>query len=342
MNHLFRGRVELLLLIPLVVALLAACSPKVQVDIGRGAERELVARPVLADPNPGKSKVAMIDVRGLIADAREPDLFDQGVNPVDRFVTQLGLAERDGDVAAVIVRITSPGGTVTASDIMHRELRRFEQTTHKPVVASLGEVAASGGYYLALASDRIVAEPTTITGSVGVIMPTINFSEGLNRIGIYSRSVKSAANKDLANPLEPMRDEQYAVLQGLVDQYFARFKGLVLERRPRIKPEDVPNCTDGRVFSGDQAVALGLADEVGGMREAFAAAKTLAGLRAATLVKYSDKDRPARSIYAVDDTPTPAAQQSGLNLHLNLAGPLAGSAASETSGIYYLWMPGAP
>jgi protease-4 len=327
----------LLAFLTLVSILLPACNPKVQVDIGRGPERELVASTVLTDENAGKAKIAIIDVRGLLADAERPDFFGQGINPVDRFVHLLQLAQEDQDIAAIIIRITSPGGTVTASDIMYRELRRFENESHKPVVASLGEVAASGGYYLALGADRIVAEPTSITGSIGVIMPTVNISAGLNSIGIYSRSVKSAANKDLANPLEPMRDEQFAVLQHLVDEYFARFKGLVLERRTAIKPEDVANCTDGRVFSGEEAAKLGIVDEVGGIRESFAAAKKLANLSSATLVKYADKDHPARSIYALSNTPQPAAQSSGINLHMDLGNPLNQS-ATETSGVYYLWM----
>jgi protease-4 len=342
-SHDRLARVFSLAALAALVCGLWACTPKVQIDVGvgRGAERKLVASPVLADKEPGQAKVAMIDVRGMLADAERPDLFGQGTNPVDRFVTQLALAENDPDIAAIIIRITSPGGTVTASDIMYRELRRFELVSHKPVVASLGEVAASGGYYLALGSDRIIAEPTSITGSIGVIMPTINFSAGLNSIGIRSRSVKSGANKDLANPLEPMRDEQYALIQALVDEYFARFRTLVLERR-HIKPEDVSTCTDGRVFSGEDAAKLGLVDEVGGVREAFESAKKLAGLKAATLVKYADKDHPARSIYALSDGPQPQAQSSGLNVHLDLGGPLGQVSASETSGIYYLWMPMAP
>jgi protease IV len=329
------------ILAALLLSTLAACNPRVQVDIGRGEERKLVATTILADENPGSAKVAIIDVRGMLADAQRPDLFGQGINPVDRFVTLLSIAEKDENVRALILRITSPGGTVTASDIMYRELRRFQDTTHKPVVASLGEVAASGGYYLAVGTDRIVAEPTSITGSVGVIMPTINVSAGLNSIGIRSRSVKSGANKDLANPLEPIREDQYAVLQGLVDEYFARFKTLVLERRPNIKPENIDKCTDGRVFSGAQAAALGLVDETGGMREAFAAAKKLAGLTSASLVKYADEDHPARSAYSLNPAPA-AAQQSGINVHLDLAGPIGAVSGMETSGIYYLWIPPTP
>ena len=320
--------------IMLMVGTLVGCSPKVMIDVGAaGSERNLVATAVLKDTNPGKDKVAIIDVRGMLADAHKPTLLGQGVNPVDSFVTRLELAERDPDVKAVILRITSPGGTVTASDIMYREVRRFEEVTHKPVIASLGEIAASGGYYLALSSDEIIAEPTSITGSIGVIMPTINVSEGLERIGIRSRSVKSGANKDIGNPLEPMREPQYAILQGMIDEYFARFKGLVIERRPGIKLEDIPMCTDGRVFSGANAKALGLVDDTGGVREAFAAAKQRAGIAGATLVKYADEDYPARTVYTSTDA---AAPSSGVTLRLDTGF----AETAETGGFFYLWMPG--
>jgi protease IV len=205
-----------------------ACAPlSVTIGVGPG-DRKLHETTVLTDTGGDGDKVAMIDVRGLIADVREPALFGEGHNPVDEFLSRLERAGKDGSVKAVILRINSPGGTVTASDILYREVLRFRETTKKPVVASLGEVAASGGYYLALSADRIIAQPTSITGSIGVIIPTVNFSEGLSRIGIQSRSIKSGPNKDIANPLEPIREGQYAVLQGIVDEFYASFKGLVI------------------------------------------------------------------------------------------------------------------
>jgi protease-4 len=294
---------------------------------------------VLTDKDPGQARIALIDVRGLLIDARKPSLLGEGSNPVDRFIQHLALAEADNDVKAVVVRINSPGGTVTSSDIMHRELRRFMERSKKPVVVSLGEIAASGGYYLAIASDHIIAEPTTVTGSIGVIMPTFNFSEGLNKIGIRSKSVKSAANKDMANPFEPIRDGQYEVLQGLVDEFFARFKALVLERRT-IDPANVATVTDGRVFTGQQALKLGLVDELGGVREAFHTAKKLASLDRAAMVKYSGTGNPARTAYSLSETPAAAQSQGpGMTLRMDMGGPLADVAPSETSGLYYLWMP---
>ncbi len=293
---------------------------------------------------PSDAKVAMIDVRGTLADAKSSTLLGEGDNPVDRFAAELDRASKDHNVKALLVRINSPGGTVAASDTMYRELRRFADTTKKPVVASLGEVAASGGYYLALAADRVVAEPSTITGSIGVIFPTLNVADGLNRLGIRSRAITSGANKDLANPLEPPREQHYAIIKGTVDEFYGQFKGLVVARRPSLKPEDVPGATDGRVFTGAHAVAIGLADETGGVREAFETAKGLAGLKKARLVKYVGSGEAAQSIYAHASPPGArhaSNQPTQLNLiQLNLAGAVLDDRAR--SGFYYLWAPELP
>jgi protease-4 len=255
---------------------------------------KLVETTVEADRNYGENKVALIDVRGLIAERTEAGLFSNGSSSVDELACRLKRAELDPQVKAVILRINSPGGTVTASDMMYREVRRFEEETKKPVIASFGEVAASGGYYLGLSADRIIAEPTSITGSIGVIIPTVNFSEGLARIGITSRSVKSGKNKDLGNPLEPAREEHFAVLQTTVDEFYAGFKALVVERRGRAAGEgmttldraQLDDLTDGRIVTGARAVAVGLADQTGGIRDAFRVAKSMAKIERARLVKY--------------------------------------------------------
>lgn len=254
----------------------------------------------------GSGKVALIDVRGMIIDAAQRGFLTPASNPVDELVARLQRAEKDPQVRAIVIRINSPGGSVTASDTMYREVRRFREFTGKPVVITMGEVAASGGYYLAMAGDKVLAQPTTITGSIGVIIPTVNVSQGLSRIGIVSRSVKSGANKDLANPLEPMRDEQYAVLQHMVDDFYARFRALVLERRPKESnlAARADELMDGRVMSGEDAFRAGLVDQVGDVRDALREARRLAGLSKATLVKYHDEGSSVRSVYAMDSLPT--------------------------------------
>lgn len=326
--------------------LFSGCTPKINVNVGPPADNgELVARTVLDDPGSSDGTVAMIDVRGLISDVRMPGLLGSSPSPVDQLVARLNAAEKDSSVRAIILRINSPGGTVTGSDIMFHEVRRFAETTKKPVVASLGEVAASGGYYLACAADKIVVQPTTITGSIGVIIPTINFSEGLNRIGIKSRDVVSGPNKDLASPFEPIKEGQYAVLQGVVDEFYARFKGLVVERRPAFHLAATPDAVDGRVMTGAHAVAIGLADKEGGVREAFALAKELAGLKNARLVKFVGEDAKPRTPYASIDDLTLSESRSRdqeINLvQIRLDSMTLPGLASGASGVYYLWMPGA-
>lgn len=312
--------------------ILTACTPVVNINLVPGRE-QLKAQPVYPGEQASRDQVAIIDVRGALIDAQLPGLLSDAPNPVDRFVAQLHMAEKDQAIKGVIVRITSPGGTVTASDIMHQELVRFRRESGKPVVASIGEVGASGGYYLALAADRLYAEPTAITGSVGVIMPTINFSQGMAKLGIVSRSVKSGANKDLANPLEPMRDSQYAVLQRMVDDMYARFRGLVAERRPGINPADLGVVTDGSVFTGVRAKELGLIDETGGVREAFEETKRLAGLKSATLVKFASEGLAPRSAYSV----APSSGDREINLvQLNL--PAGLPAGASPGAMYYLWV----
>lgn len=315
------------------------CSPTFKINIG-ASPGKLVEHVVAEDPSPGRDKVAVIDVRGLLIDARRSGLLGVGANPVDGLVAGLEKARNDPAVRAVIVRITSPGGTVTASDMMYAELRRFRDETGRPVVASIGEVGASGGYYIALAADHIVVQPTSITGSVGVIFPTLNVSRGLSSIGVESRAITSGPNKDMANPLEPIREEQYAILREQVGELYSRFRSLVVARRPGLDPGDVELATDGRVMTGRHAVAIGLADEAGGVREAFAAAKRLAGVDRARMVKYVDEVvEEVTTPYA--SAPAGAGQVNLVQVNLGESG-LAGRFGMQASGFYYLWMPEVP
>lgn len=346
-----RGSLPAALLAVAFALLGAACGPVSMTFVLGARDGKLRETTVLADEGKGLSaaKVALIDVRGLIAESppsRALGLISGGPGPVDEFVARLQKAEEDGNVRAVIVRINSPGGSVAASQLMYNELRRFRETTGKPVVASLGEVAASGGYYLALGADEIVAQPTSITASIGVIIPTINVSEGLRRIGVVSRSVKSGENKDLANPLEPMRDQQYAVLQAMVDEFYAAFRGLVVERRSSapnaLVTARLDELTDGRVVTGAEAVRAGLADHEGDLRDAFERAKSLAGIEKARLVKYYGQyDPPPRTAYATTGAPPPQASADPNVLMLDL-GPLAPGASLTPGTAYYIWTAAVP
>ncbi len=282
----------------------------------------------------GGAKVALIDVSGLLIDRRRPGLLTEKENPVARLNESLVRAMNDRTVKAVVLRINSPGGTVTASALMYDEVMHFKKKTGKPVVVAMGDVAASGGYYLACAGDHVIAHPTTITGSIGVIIQTFNFSEGMQRIGIRADAITSGPNKDMGSPFSPMSPEQRALLQGIVDDFYEDFRAVVLARRPELEHSQVEQITDGRVVTGRHAAELGLVDETGGLRDAFAAAKDRAGVMAARLVKYHRPLEYVGSAYAASEAATPSTAQINL-LQLNFDDGLMG----ETSGFYYLWDP---
>ena len=326
--------IRLLVLCAAAALGLAGCTP-VTFSFTFGEESRLLSETtVAADEAPGKDKVALIDVRGLLSDRSSDSLFSSKANPVDALTARLEKAERDPEVRAVVLRINSPGGGVTASDMMYREVLRFRERSGKPVVASLGEVAASGGYYLALAADRIIAEPTSITGSVGVIIPTINVSEGLGKIGIRARNLTSGPNKDMGDPLTPPKERHFVLLQGLVDEFYSRFKGLVVERRPGLVAATADEVTDGRVVSGARAVEVGLADATGGVRDAFEAAKSLAGVQGARLVKYHARAPGPRSPYGGVTAEPPGVTEFNL-IRLDTPGLIE----SGSPAAYYLWTP---
>lgn len=330
----------------MVAALLAACSPtSVTFNFG-GDPSKLEESTVAGEGGAAGAKVALIDVTGLIADAPRPGLLAPGPNPLDQVVARLAKAEKDDAVRAIVLRVNSPGGTVTGSDALYREVMGFRQRSGKPVVVSMGEIATSGGYYLSLAGDETIAEPSTITGSIGVIILTVNVSQGLNSIGIVSRAVKSGVNKDLANPLEPMREGQYAVLQGLVDEFYASFRTLVVERRTRDgleRPLDqsrLDELTDGRVLSGAAAFDAGLIDGTGGVRDAFDRARALAGLGSARLVKYHADGAAALSPYSATAERFPPTAPTAI-ADANLVD--VGSLMRLTPGMaYYVWTPEGP
>lgn len=353
------------LLLLLAALALPGCTPT-SVTFNFGDDSGIRETQVATDgPNASSTsaKVALIEVRGLIIDGPTPGLISEGRNPVAELVARLRKAEADDDVKAIVLRITSPGGGVGATETMYSEVRRFRERSGKPIVVHLGDVAASGGYYLALAGDYLIASPSGIAGSIGVIIPTLNFSEGMNRWGIVSRSVKSAANKDLANPLEPMREGQYAVLQHMVDGMYSTFKGRVVARRggssqvvsdppcsALAKPIDMARLdelTDGRVMLGREAVDAGLADMTGDLYDAFAKARGLAGLTGARIVKYHRGGEVPTSPYAGAEAPraqTPQAASAGTEINLlklNLPGANSVNDASMTTGgAYYLWLSG--
>ena len=215
-----------------LLAAVAGCAPASFLITPVPAKQQLVEQVVQRDSFWAYQKIALIDVDGVIANVRSSSLLgSSGENPVALFAEKLEQAAQDDDVEAVVVRINSPGGAVTASDIMYTELQRFREKTGKPVVAAMLDVAASGGYYLACAADKIYAQPTTVTGSIGVIMLAPEFSGTMLKLGVQMNVIKSGDMKDMGSMFRAMNAEDRAVFQGLIDKMYARFLEVVARSR---------------------------------------------------------------------------------------------------------------
>ncbi|GAB4519867.1 MAG: signal peptide peptidase SppA [Phycisphaerales bacterium] len=319
------------------LAALPGCLPsRVTIDL-QERNTDLQSTTVLADPGVTDkgAAIALIDLTGVISSAPGGGIIGGAPSTLDTIIARLRAAERDG-ARAVLLRINSPGGTVAASETLADEIADFRRRTSIPVVASIADVGASGGYYVALACDAIYCQPSSITGSVGVIVQTFNVSGAMQRWGVQGRAVTSKPNKDIANPFEPPVEDHYAILQGLVDGFYDDFRTRVRGARPTLAddPDDFALATDGRVFTGRQAFELGLVDGLGTLRDAFDEAKRRAGLPAARLIKYHADGNPPASPYSLAGTPDASAQAHPLvQIHID-------GAALATPGFYYLWAPG--
>jgi protease-4 len=212
---------------------------------------------------PGGQRVAIVEIEGMIVDTS--DLVRDLQDHLD-----------DASVRAVVVRINSPGGVVGPTQEVYAALRRLSRAG-KPVVASLGAVAASGGYYIAAAADRIYANPGTLTGSIGVIMQLANVEGLFKKIGVEYVVVKAGLHKDIGNPARPMSPEERLILQSLLDDVHAQFIDAVAEGR-HLQRAAVVAFADGRIYSGAQAKARKMVDELGGLEDAIEDAARLAGL----------------------------------------------------------------
>lgn len=221
----------------------------------------------------GKS-VGVIKVEGVITDSTD----------IIGLIREY--AER-GDIKAVVVRIDSPGGAVGPSQEIYAELKKLK--AEKKVVASMGAVAASGGYYIASAADKVVANPGTITGSIGVIIEFMNVEELLKKVGLKGRVVKSGKFKDTGSPLREMSEEERVYLQSVIDDVHGQFIEAVSTGRG-IKKEDVAKLADGRIFTGSQALKLGLVDKLGTMEDAIDLGAELAGISGKPDVVYPPEE----------------------------------------------------
>lgn len=233
----------------------------------------------------GEDKIAIIPITGLLTRQPREGLFFEKPSVVEVVKQQLEQAARDPHVKAVIFEIDSPGGSITASDVIYNQIGKFRAGTNKKVVAYMQDIAASGGYYISSAADAIIAHPTTITGSIGVIIPLINVTELIGRYGIKNNSIVSGDMKDIGSPLKQMTPEEAAILKDIIDEMYMQFVTVVSTGR-NLEIETVKKIADGRIYTGKQAFEIGLVDKLGYVEDAVSLAKNLSGLTEATVVRY--------------------------------------------------------
>jgi protease-4 len=311
------------------LATLLLATGCISVDLGGGGRGEMEETVVLGRSGP---KVLLLDIDGEITDADASGVLGWVLaeGTVARVQDELDLAERKGDVAAILLRIDSPGGSPTASDAVHRQLVRFKQAHGIPVHAQLMSVAASGGYYVAMAADRVNASPTTVTGSIGVLMLGINLSGLMDKIGVENQTLTSGPFKDAGSFLRPMRPEERKQLQSVIDDLYARFVTVVDEGRPELSAERIRQLADGRVYSAEQAHAAGLVDGVADLEDTIDALRQQLGEKDVRVVSYHRPRDVPSNIFSRTTVKMPVELETGLSSRL-LPRP----------GFYYLWWPGA-
>jgi protease-4 len=244
------------------------------------------------DGLPGGAKVAVVEVAGLIGVGADRGLDSETI------VRTLAQYRDDPSVRAVVLRIDSPGGVVAPTQEIFTAVRRLREAK-KPVVASLGAVAASGGYYVAVSADRIFASPGTLTGSIGVVMQLANVEGLLKKVGVEYVVVKAGAYKDVGNFARPMTPEERRILQSLLDDVYDQFIGAVAEGRG-LAPQAVRAFAEGRIYSGRQAHGLKMVDDLGGLDDAIEAAAKMAGLPAKPKVLYPRRKFSLRDLLRND------------------------------------------
>ncbi|WP_395745330.1 signal peptide peptidase SppA [Prosthecobacter sp.] len=294
MSNKSYGCLIALLLLALVVSLglnVGQFLGKLNIDVGTEAgissarpKRRLHEVTVESPKQATHDKIVHIDLEGVISSMHVGGLFAEAMPSVDTIKDSLEQAVNDKNVKAIVLRVNSPGGEVTASDIIYNAVKKAAKV--KPVVVYMDAMAASGGYYVACGASKIVASETTLTASIGVIIETMNYSQLFDKVGLSMNAFTSGAFKDSLSGARPMRDDEKAYVQNLVTQMYDRFLGIVSEARGVPKEQLKNTVADGRVVTGREALNAKLVDQIGYVEDAYALARTLGKTTDAGVVKY--------------------------------------------------------
>ncbi len=273
----------------------------------------------------GRKKVVKLELYGVITFQGESSVFFQQESLATRMLNEIEAARQDENVIAILVVVDSPGGGVTASDVIYNALLRFRESNAKrKVVVLMRDVAASGGYYISAAADKIVAHRTTITGSIGVLISSANFKGLGDKLGVKDVTIKSGKNKDILNPLRDVTVEETNLLQQVVNDMYERFVSIVARGRA-IEMAKVRKLADGRIYTAPQALELQLIDQIGYEEDAIKLVKELTAEKKFRLIRYK-KTRSLVELF-------------GANAGASLRLPLPERWQARWPAVQYLWQP---
>jgi protease-4 len=308
--------------------LVLTCTGCLTVDILGGKPGKLQETVVEGERGP---KIALIEIEGVLSERPRSGRLSLRAeeSPVARVRAQLDKAAKDGAVKAVVLRIHSPGGTATASEIIYGEVQRFKIKKPVPVVAQLVGIATSGAYYAAMAADSVYANPTTVTGSIGVIFVGINASGLMAKLGLVDQTITTGPYKDTGSPLRPMSPDDRALMQGVLNDLYQRFVEVVVAGRPRLAPGRVEELADGRIYSAPQAQANGLVDGIADLPATIDEVRRRAGLEDVRVVTYHRRREWRENLYTLP-----------ISLETLTARPSALLDLLQTPTFAYLWWPG--
>ena len=280
----------------------------------------------------GPEKILLVDVRGIINIQKDRAFTGAttALGMVEWIREVIAKAEKDDDIKAVLIKVNSPGGTVTASDIILHELLLFKEKQAIPIYVHVMDLAASGGYYIALAGDEIAAHPTSLIGSIGVIAFKVNLENLMGKIGVDWEVVKSGDKKDFMSPFRSFTDEERKLFQRTIDNFHNRFVSVIAENRSKLDSVQVKALADGRVFDSQQAVKLNLIDRIGYISDTVKQIKHKLENADLQVVTYQREGDHKSNLYSFSPQ-TPAFNLINLNLGLN--------SHALSPYFLYLWMP---
>jgi len=281
-----------------------------------------------------RNKILILDINGIISSIDTDSIFGLGrENTVEEVKDRLTKAEEDPNIKALILRLNSPGGEVTSSDIIYQEIKKYKEKTGVKIVACLMDLGTSGTYYIAVSADKIIAHPTTVTGSIGVITQLFNVKKLAEKLGVDFITIKSDDKKDMGSLFRTLTDEEKAIFQNLIDTMFNRFIDIVDEGRTTLTREEIRKLADGRVFTAKEALENKLIDQIGYMDDAIELAKKEAGISDANVIFYKRPREYKSNIYS-------SSEMSFLKPQINLININLGELLSYSRPqFFYIWNP---